>query len=286
MARKAGVNSKRTRRGHSLMATTTKRISRVRADRRSTADPVLAQTRRRVRTALRQRVGAPDLYRLLGPSGRRLADTHGFVRHLIPSAEIDEMVTEFTDLKAEFETRRSTLMVPYDRFHDIEGESMLLCYALTRTLQPETIVETGVGNGASTFFFLRALSTNGGGVLHSFDISDNVGGYLTKADRRTWDLQVLNRRAPLRDLARRLSYLPSVDLFLHDSHHRFWYMSREFELAAAVLRQHGVVLCDDAESTFAFDEFCRDRGLEPTYVFDRTKFFGGVTLSQTSAMSR
>ena len=122
--------------------------------------------------------------------GRRLTDTHGFVRHLIPSAEIDELVTEFTDLKSEFETRRSALTVPYDRFHDIEGESMLLCYALVRTLQPETIVETGVGNGASTFFFLRALSTNGGGMLHSFDISDNVGGYLTKADRRTWDLQV------------------------------------------------------------------------------------------------
>ena len=264
------------------MATTTIGNSRVRAARRS----VLARGRRRMYKALRRRVGAPDLYRLLGPSGLRLADTHGFVRHLIPSAEIDELITEFTDLKAEFETRRSALTVPYERFHDIEGESMLLCYALVRTLQPETIVETGVGNGASTFFFLRALSANGGGVLHSFDISDDVGGYLTKADRRTWDLQVLNRRASLRDLARRLSCLPPADLFIHDSHHRFKHMSREFELATAVLREHGVVLCDDAESTFAFDEFCRDRGLEPTYLFDRTKFFGGVALSQTSAMSR
>jgi predicted O-methyltransferase YrrM len=226
------------------------------------------------------------LYRLLGPSGLRLADVHGFVRHLIPSAEIDELVTEFADLKAEFEARRSTVAVQYERFHDVEGESMLVCYALTRLLRPETIVETGVGNGASTFFFLRALSKNGSGVLHSFDIRDNVGGYLTEADRRTWDLQVLDRRAPLRDLARRFSRLPPVDLFLHDSHHRFWYMSREFELAAAVLSEHGVVLSDDAESTFAFDEFCRDRGLEPTYVFDRTKFFGGVALSRAPALTR
>jgi len=236
--------------------------------------------------ALRRRVGAPDLYRLLGPSGRRLADTHDFVRHLIPSAEIDGLVAEFTDLKAEFETRRSALVVPYDRFHDIECESMLLCYTLVRTLQPETIVETGVGNGASTFFFLRALSANGSGVLHSFDISDNVGGYLTNADRRTWDLQVLSRRAPLRDLARRLSRLSPVDLFIHDSHHRYRHMCREFELAAAVVRQHGVVLCDDAESTFAFDEFCSRRGLEPTYLFDRTKFFGGVTLSADGPTDR
>jgi predicted O-methyltransferase YrrM len=215
---------------------------------------------------------------VLGPSGLRLTDSYGFVRHLIPSAEIDALVTEFTDLKAELETRRSALTVPYERFHDIEGESMFLCYALARAMQPETIVETGVGNGTSTFFFLRALSMNGGGILHSFDISDNVGGYLTKADRSPWDLQVVNRRAPLKDLALRLSRLPPVDIFLHDSHHRFKYMAREFELAVAVLREHGVVLCDDAESTFAFDEFCRDRELEPRYVFDRTKFFGGVAL--------
>jgi predicted O-methyltransferase YrrM len=265
---------------------TTKRISRAIADRAAT-DPVLHQTRRRVRLALRQRVGAPDLYRLLGPSGTRLADPYGFVHHLIPSANIEDLVTEFADLKTEFETRRIALRVPYERFHDIEGNSMLLCFLLTRILQPETIVETGVGNGASTFFFLRALSTNGHGMLHSFDISDDVGGYLTKADRKTWDLQVLNRRATLRDFARRLSHLRPVDLFLHDSHHRFWYMCRELELAAAVgLSERGVILCDDAESTFAFDEFCRDRGLEPTYVFDRTKFFGGVALLQTSVISR
>jgi|HubBroStandDraft_1064217.scaffolds.fasta_scaffold120393_2 hypothetical protein len=109
---------------------------------------------------------------------------------------------------------------------------------------------------------------------------------IARGRRRTWDLQVLNRRAPLRDLARRFSNLPPVDVFLHDSHHRYKHMFREFELAVAVLREHGVVLCDDAESTFAFDEFCRDRGLEPTYLFDRTKFFGGVTLTRTSAMSR
>jgi predicted O-methyltransferase YrrM len=223
---------------------------------------------------------------MLGPSGLRLADTRGFVRHLVPSAEIDELVVEFADLQAEFETRRSELTVPYARFHDIEGDSMLLCYALVRALRPETIVETGVANGASTFFFLRALSANGGGVLHSFDISDDVGIYLTEADRRTWDLQVLDTRAPLRDLARQLSRLAPVDLFIHDSHHRYKYMSREFELAAAVLRDNGVILSDDAESTFAFDEFCRDRRLDPIYVFDRTKFFGGVTLSRTSAMSR
>jgi predicted O-methyltransferase YrrM len=239
-----------------------------------------------MRKALQQHFGAPSLYRLLGPSGSRLTDAHGFVRHLIPPTEIDELVSEFTRLKTEFETRRNSLMAPYERFHDIEGESMLLCYALARTLRPETIVETGVGNGASTFFFLRALSMNGRGVLHSFDISDDVGSYLTNQERSTWDLQVLDRQAPLRDLARRLSRLPPVDLFLHDSHHRYRYMSRELDLAEAVLRDHGVVLCDDAESTFAFDEFCHSRGLEPTYVFDRTKFFGGVALSRISPISQ
>jgi len=243
---------------------------------------LLYRGRRRVYKALRRRVGAPDLYTVLGPSGLRLTDSCGFVRHLVPSAETDVLVTEFADLMAEFESRRSALMVPYERFHDIEGESMFLCYALARAMRPESIVETGVGNGASTFTFLRALSMNGSGVLHSFDISDDVGAYLTEADRGSWDLQVLNRRAPLKDLASRVSRLRPVDIFIHDSHHQFKYMSGEFELAVAVLREHGLVLCDDAESTFAFDEFCRDRELDPRYVFDRTKFFGGAVLSQTA----
>jgi predicted O-methyltransferase YrrM len=236
--------------------------------------------RRLVRSAVLQRVGGPGLLDMLGPSGERLADPLAFVCHISPSADVDEPIEEFGNVQAEFERRRFTGTPSYKSSHDIEGVSMLLCYVLTRIIRPRIIVETGVANGASTFFFLSALARNGSGVLHSFDIRSNVGGYLTTEERGNWDLQILDRRRPLQDLARRLPSLSPIDLFLHDSHHRYRHMSKEFELAARSLRKDGVLLSDDVESTFAFHKFCTDRRLEPTYLFDRTKFFGGVVLAQ------
>ncbi|TWE07407.1 class I SAM-dependent methyltransferase [Rudaeicoccus suwonensis] len=236
--------------------------------------------RRYLRAKLRRRVGAPDLYDLLGASGRRLAEPEDFVRRLANAAIPEEVISEFADLKKEFEDRRKSTSVPYELFHDIESASMLLCYALTRTLKPEIIVETGVGNGASTFFFLRALAKNNRGTLHSFDISDDVGVYLSGENQRSWVLHVLDARSPLEDLKREIKTLPPIDVFIHDSHHRYKYMTAELKIAETHLSSRGVILCDDAESTFAFEEFCRVRNMDPIYVFDRTKFFGGTSLAQ------
>lgn len=237
---------------------------------------VAYRIRRHLRAKLRRRVGAPDLYDLLGASGRRLVEPEDFVSRLAGAAIPDEVIAEFLQVKVEFEGRRESLPVPYELFHDIESDSMLLCYALARTLKPETIVETGVGNGASTFFFLRALARNGHGTLHSFDISDDVGAYLSGEDQGAWVLHVLDAQSPLKDLRRQIKTLPPIDVFIHDSHHRYNYMTAELELAETLLSERGVILCDDAESTFAFEEFCRRRNMDPMYVFDRTKFFGGV----------
>jgi predicted O-methyltransferase YrrM len=54
---------------------------------------------------------------------------------------------------------------------DIEAE---ITYLLIREFRPAAVVEIGCLHGWSTSWILRALSDNGGGRLHSFDMNDTV----------------------------------------------------------------------------------------------------------------
>jgi hypothetical protein len=55
-------------------------------------------------------------------------------------------------------------------------------YAMTRLLQPNHIVETGVSSGISSAHFLLALEKNRSGVLHSIDFPTHQRGPVLQAD--------------------------------------------------------------------------------------------------------
>ena len=58
-------------------------------------------------------------------------------------------------------------------FGDVEGE---VCYMLIRETQPELLFEISPNAGWSTNYLLAALTRNGKGTLHSFDIIEQLHG--------------------------------------------------------------------------------------------------------------
>lgn len=157
-------------------------------------------------------------------------------------------------------------------------------YSVLRRLRPEVAVETGVANGFSTAFALLALQRNGTGHLHSVDLPREVGrdyeegaffegegragipsgsesGWLIPAElKERWTL-VLGRTQD--ELPPLLESLGTIDSFMHDSEHSFDCMWFEFNEAWPHLREGGLLLSDDVNSTEAFPRFARERGREP-----------------------
>lgn len=159
-------------------------------------------------------------------------------------------------------------------------------YAILRTLKPRIAVETGVANGFSTAFALLALEQNGEGELHSIDFPREVGkddddafyegvgkagipaesmpGWLVPDHlRERWTL-VLGRSQE--ELPPLLESLGTIDSFMHDSEHSFDCMWFEFTSAWAALREGGVLVSDDVNSTEAFPRFARQERREPIAI--------------------
>jgi Methyltransferase domain len=157
-------------------------------------------------------------------------------------------------------------------------------YAVLRHLRPQAAVETGVANGFSTAFSLLALERNGEGELYSIDLPREVGrdyeagtfyegegragipagsdpGWLIPPElRERWTLLLGRTQDELPPLLERLG---TIDSFMHDSEHSFDCMWFEFNEAWPRLRDGGVLLSDDVNSTEAFPRFARERGLRP-----------------------
>jgi len=57
----------------------------------------------------------------------------------------------------------------------ISYEAGILLYAMVRALKPEVVVETGVANGVSSSFILKALDRNSRGRLYSIDLHYREG---------------------------------------------------------------------------------------------------------------
>jgi methyltransferase family protein len=157
-------------------------------------------------------------------------------------------------------------------------------YAVLRKVRPRIAVETGVANGFSTAFSLLALTTNGEGHLHSIDLPREVGreydagtfyegegragippgsepGWLIPDELKArWTLVLGRSQEELPPLLERLG---TIDSFMHDSEHSFECMWFEFNAAWPHLRQGGVLVSDDVNSTAAFTRFAEQVGREP-----------------------
>ena len=161
-------------------------------------------------------------------------------------------------------------------FHDL-GLGFAGCspelYVISRIAKPATIIETGVANGVSSAFMLRALERNHSGTLISVSLDKSgdklvpygkdVGWLVPDRLRARWQLR----------LGKSSELLPSItdgvkplDIFFHDSDHSHENMMFEFETTWPRIKPGGYLLADDAWLNDSFPEFCRNHELSPNYI--------------------
>lgn len=136
-----------------------------------------------------------------------------------------------------------------------------MLYALVKLIKAETVVETGVGVGYSTYAFLKALGSKG--RLYSIDVKADVGQAVPDFLKRNWNLCIGDSVIVL---PRLLKSLRKIDAFFHDSVHTCVHQLLEYSLAWKYLRKGGLLLSDDV-NTGAISIFSR-------FVGSRALIFG------------
>ena len=156
----------------------------------------------------------------------------------------------------------------------LTGTESFLLYALARERRPESVVETGVANGVSTFYLLRALQQNGKGNLTSFDVNPRAGSLLRPEDQERWTFVVLPPGRLRARFAAEIARQSHIDLFIHDSDHSYSGQNFEFETVFPKMRSHSLLASDDADWSFAFLDFCHKNGLQADYLVSPMKVLG------------
>jgi len=139
-------------------------------------------------------------------------------------------------------------------------------YVVIRALKPNIIVETGVANGASSFYILLALKKNNKGHLFSVDFPNldptsmipknkEVGWLVPQILRERWTLILGKVEEKLTDL---LDKLGAIDVFYHDSLHTYEHMMFEFKTAWRKLIKGGLLISDNIDLNNAFIDFCKE----------------------------
>lgn len=188
-------------------------------------------------------------------------------------AEFESYVREFeasdvlaTIDEARTEHRRRT---GHSRFAAINQFTHPRLYALVRKLEPDTVVETGVCNGVSTYIVLRALEANGHGHLHSVDsppeerIPDGEQpGWIIPDDLRDrWSLTIGLSQEKLPNV---IADLDTIDLFLHDT--KASILDEELDIVWSKLAEGAVVTADDVHESDAFGNVVASRNVDHGYV--------------------
>jgi predicted O-methyltransferase YrrM len=155
------------------------------------------------------------------------------------------------------------------------AKKVLIQFAVARALRPEVIVETGVGNGISSMYWLLACHLNGKGRVYSIDI--DRGEYLPAGRQTGWIVpDYLRARWILRLgdakelLPQLLAEMGTVDIFVHDSLHSYEHMKFEFDAAYPHVRPGGLVMSDDVDFNSAFSDFV------DAHHFQSQKIISGV----------
>jgi len=140
------------------------------------------------------------------------------------------------------------------------GRESEILYVMVRLINPDIVIETGVGAGISSTYTLKAMALNGKGMLYSIDLPDETGlsGWAIPNELKSrWRLYhgssvdllpaVLNDTGP-------------IDIFLHDSDHSYEHMMFEFRTIWPYLKNNSIFLAHDVGRNDALFDFCRETG--------------------------
>ncbi|MEJ5352681.1 MAG: class I SAM-dependent methyltransferase [Melioribacteraceae bacterium] len=142
-----------------------------------------------------------------------------------------------------------------------------LCYHLVRIKKPKVIIETGVGNGVTSFFILNAIKNNELGTLFSIDLpplsSQNIGLLVEDNLKINWKLHLGTSLRLLRKIKRLNNN--KIDIFIHDSANIYTIQKYEVNVIYNALCSYGIIIMNNIGTNSAFIELLEE--LKPTYFF-------------------
>jgi predicted O-methyltransferase YrrM len=165
--------------------------------------------------------------------------------------------------------------LPYPDCFAVSKSNALFLYNYIRVNKPDIVVETGVANGFSSRFILKAMYENGKGKLYSVDIKNDVGVLVPDQYRSRWELVIGMPKDALTNL---LKQLPAIDVFMHDSDHSEENML--FELSLAFPKVSNAIISDDVQCNEAFIIFAKQHGIEPLLYRSFRKAYGILPLKK------
>ena len=214
-------------------------------------------------------------------------DAYKFINNLTPIK-----VCTYKRLLSEIRTDKFFLKDLKNKYLSIRGVPLPqpqgwteLVYIIIRLYKPKIVVETGVFDGISSAFILKALRKNNFGCLFSIDKparrkaikgstdlmpSDTLPsgadpGWLVPPPLRTrWKILITSKERGLKNLLNKVS---EVDIFLHDSLHTKEHMAWEMKTVWPKIKKGGLLLVDDVFCNSAFKDFCRKVQRRPVYKF-------------------
>ena len=163
------------------------------------------------------------------------------------------------------EIRNSAFMIDMMQRREARGGQGLMgaldcatLYALTRWHRPSVVVETGGFVGLSAAFILKAMSDAKVAAPELYSIESSADcdlGALVPDDLRANYIPV---RAKVEEIIATNRLPGKIDMFLHESSHRYRHMKWEFRRFWARLRDGGLLVAHDVHMNAAFPEFVID----------------------------
>ena len=183
---------------------------------------------------------------------------------------------------------RLRLATRSDRNRSMPFGRRLGWYAIARIRRPRLIVETGVHDGLGSTALLRALERNAAdgfpGELVSIDIRRSVGWLIPDGLRPRHRLVIGDALVNITSAA---ADRP-IDMFIHDSDHRYEHETAEFETAVRVAAPNAILLSDNAHASSAFADLCARHGLAYRFWHEvpRGHFYPGAGIGISRAPGR
>lgn len=151
-------------------------------------------------------------------------------------------------------------------------------YCIVRITHPQVVIETGVHDGLGSSVLLQALSRNRAeghdGQLFGIDINPKAGWLIPERLRDHMTLLIEDSATAVPRIARE----NGIDVFLHDSDHRYQHEFQEFQTAAEGMRPGGIFMSDNSHATTALKDYAASVGREYAFWQERPKnhFYPGA----------
>jgi predicted O-methyltransferase YrrM len=173
------------------------------------------------------------------------------------AAGVWERVTHFAA-----EIRKSDFMAQMTRHLDQPGGHGLMgaldcatLYGLTRWRRPAVVAETGGYLGMSSAFILKALADEGLAEAKLYSLEMDPGCNHVALIPSELRAQFVPMQGRVEDFIKRDQLPPRIDMFLHDSSHRYRHMLWEFRQFWERMGDGGLLVSHDGHYNPAFAEF-------------------------------